>query len=242
MLRHDGHVRIKLAPYGRQGAPSIFLKSSDSTHPVIFSREGPFQQTNAIASGAHLLKLTPDVQHVLYYTYLSSQRPTGLGVNSDGTSVVNVSADPGSIPLKNAFQPSLQGSSNDSFISKVSATGEWVFSAYFGNSGGAACSGAAIGTAGSLVFTGSGGSFRFKNAPQTQSNPGSIGDRFRVMMAPDGQSLLLSTFIGEEDFTGIGMPPYFNNLTAFMRTLLESALVQELSGCWSCQGERSIDW
>jgi uncharacterized protein (TIGR03437 family) len=290
-LTLNNHVRIKLGRFGRQGpltidpvlefstylgGPGVDLSLAvglDASGNILVGGTGqtpatptldPFQQTNSIASGAYLLKLTPDAKHVLYYTYFSSQRLTGLHVNADGTLVVNGSADPGSIPLKNAFQsacvdkcgfigklspdgrsllffsylapgslavdqggnafvvgattipdlptknafqPSLMGSHNNCFISKVSATGEWLLSTYFGSAGGAYCTGAAIGDAGSLVITGYGGSpdFPLKSATQTQANPGSIGTPFLVKMTPDGQSLLLSTYIGGENFSGIAM-------------------------------------
>jgi uncharacterized protein (TIGR03437 family) len=288
-LTPNNHVHIKLARYGRQGAltidpvlefstylggpgdDSLRVVRVDGTGNLVLGGSGqvpatptldPFQQTNAIASGAWLMKLTPDAKRVLYYTFLSTGGFNGLQLDSDGDLWVTGGTQPGSIPLKNAFQSACVDSCGfigklspdgrsliffsylspgglqldqdgnafivgttevpnlptknpiqlalngyqDCFISKVSSTGAWIFSTYFGSTGLDACPDGAIGKDGSVLFTGytSSAEFPLKDAPQTQSNPGPFGAVFLVKMAPDGQSVILSTYIGGDNFSGGG--------------------------------------
>ncbi len=287
-LTRDNHVRIKLAHYGRSGAltidpvlefstyiggpgdDSIDVVRLDGAGSILLGGSGktpatptldPFQQNNAIASGAWLMKMTPDARRVLYFTFLSVGEIDAIELDASSNLFVSGTASPGSIPLKNAFQSSctmrcgfvgklspdgralmffsylspgklkldangdafIVGTSNvpdlpvlnaiqpklrgyqNCFISRVSSTGTWMFSTYLGSSGIDGCGSPAMGKDGNVIFTGSttAEDFPLKNAPQPLSNPGPFGAPVFGKMAKDG-SLVLSTYIGGDNFSGIG--------------------------------------
>ena len=130
-LTPDNHVHIKLAHYGRgnvltidpvlvfstflggPGNDGINVVRLDAAGNILLGGYGqtpasptldPFQQNNTITSGAWLMKMTPDARRVLYFTFLSVGQFAGLEVDASGDLFVSGTANPGTIPLKSAFQ------------------------------------------------------------------------------------------------------------------------------------------
>jgi uncharacterized protein (TIGR03437 family) len=159
-------------------------------------------QTGCVSSCGYVGKLSPDGRTVIFLSYLPAGRAF---VDADGNIYVISSTQAGDLPIKNAMQPKLAGAQN-CFISKISTSGSWMFSTYFGGPGIERCDGTAFGKDGSLILTGSTTSSQYpmKDAPQPDSNPGNFGAPVLVKMALDGQSLILSTYIGGENFSGWG--------------------------------------
>ena len=130
-LTASNHVHIKIARYGRgdvltidpvlefstflggPGNDGVNVVRLDAAGNILLGGYGqtpasptldPFQQNNTITSGAWLMKMTPDARRVLYFTFLSVGQFAGLELDSSGNLFVSGTANPGTIPLKSAFQ------------------------------------------------------------------------------------------------------------------------------------------
>ncbi len=148
VLTRDHHVHFKLGSYGHgdmltidpvlefstylggPGDDSINVVRIDPAGNILLGGSGqtpatptldPFQQNNTITSGSWLMKMTPDARRVLYFTFLSVGGISAIDLDSSSNLFVSGTASPGSIPLKNAFQPGCTISCG--FVGKLSADG-----------------------------------------------------------------------------------------------------------------------
>jgi hypothetical protein len=109
--------------------------------PSPFVRPGVFMDTMTAAGGvrAFLLKLTPELDSVVYCTYL----PKGthvIAVAADAAGYATILAmSEGDFPVKEAFQPDFRGgpSVGNYLVARISPLGDsLVFATYLGGSGG----------------------------------------------------------------------------------------------------------
>jgi uncharacterized protein (TIGR03437 family) len=187
-------------------APDGNLMMTGKVSPGALPLKNAFQ-TACTDSCGFIAKLTSDGRSIIFSSYLP---PGDLVLDPQGNSFVVGTADR-AYPTKNPVQASLRGTIN-CFISRVSSSGDWIFSTYLGSSAFESCAGPAVDKDGNLLFTGDtvATDFPMKNAPQSVSNPGPFGAPFFVRMAPDG-SLLLSTYFGGEMFSGWGQKVAVDN-------------------------------
>src|SRR6185369_16723845 len=98
----------------------------------------------------------------------------------------------------NAFQPHNAGFFDDAFVTKINAAGSaLVYSTYLGGNGTDECAGIAIDAAGSAYVTGDTNSPDFPTVTPLQAAlNGGFHDVFITKLAPNGSSLLSSTYLG----------------------------------------------
>jgi len=153
-------------------------------------------------SDAFVVKLAPDGTHLLYSTYLGG---TGVDVASnvvvDGTGAVYVAGTTRSenFPAtKGAFASAYQGSNNVLYVSKFSPDGRrLLYSTLIGESGGYYFGGLAVDRHGAAYVTSTAYAKDFPTTKDAFSTrvAGSY-DAIVSKVAPDGQSLQYSTFLG----------------------------------------------
>jgi len=178
-----------------------------STYSSAFPLKNPIQ--NTFTSTNHtgfIAKLTPDSRTLLFSTYLGGSGGSDGGewiqMDTDDSFFVFGHTTSSDFPLKNPYQSDLRGY-QDCTISKLTSTGGLVFSTFFGSPGIDQCIGA-MAKDGTLVITGTTSSTEFPlvNPIQSDSNPGPFWTTFLAKMSHDGQTLLYSSYIGGDTFSG----------------------------------------
>jgi len=147
---------------------------------------------------------------LVYSTYLGgrgSDYCNGLAEDGHGLITVAGNTDSGNFPAKNAFQETLRGR-QDGFVTRIGPTGRsLVFSTFLGSSGWDYANDIAVDESGAAYITGRTGGYNFplRNAFQ-KTLGGGHNDAYVTKLAPDGKSLVYSTFLGglqNERATGI---------------------------------------
>jgi hypothetical protein len=150
---------------------------------------------------AFVSKFASDGKTMIYSTYLggSSQGELelrGLTVDSTGAAYLSGETEDRDFPVQNAFQPKYGGGGTDCFITKLSPSGDRLdYSSYLGGSSADESNGVAVDSAGAAYLTGAAeGPFPVKNAFQ-KSRKGNA-DAFVTKFAPNGKTLIYSTYLG----------------------------------------------
>ncbi len=151
---------------------------------------------------------TPNVAGVDYGTYLggtSYDAIYALAVGQDGAMYAAGNTESANFPAVNALDPTYNsGAFGDVFITKFSAGGSGlVYSTFIGGSGPDILSGVAVSEDGSVYLagvTGSAGTFPIVAA--YDSVYGGSGDAFVMKLAPAGNQIVFSTYVGgtNEDY------------------------------------------
>jgi hypothetical protein len=157
-----------------------------------------FQTTPGSGSPqAFVMKLAPSGT-VVYASYLGTGGDTARDVAVDAAGVAYVTGYTYSatFPTRNAFQAQGAGS-YDGFVSAVNPQGTaLLYSTYLGGTQQDFAEGIAVDTAGSAYVTGRTLSWDFPLADPFQPQMNSGEDAFVTKLAPDGSSLVYSTFLG----------------------------------------------
>jgi hypothetical protein len=147
---------------------------------------------------------------VVFSTYLggsAADQAWAMAADAQGNSYIAGYTASSDFPTFNALQPA-SGGAGDAFVAKFGPRGELVYSTYLGGSNLDVALGIAVDGQGAVYVTGWTGSSNFPvvNAYQPSYHGG--WDAFVVKLAPDGQSLVYSTFLGgasEENATAIAV-------------------------------------
>ncbi len=184
------------------------LSSDFPTIHAIQSTPPPAQQNG----DAFALKLTADFSALVYSTYLGGQNAefaVSVAIDDQGCAyVAGWTASP-DFPTANAFDPVLHGDA-DAFVAKIAPSGSsLVYSTYFGGGGEDFGAAVAVDSSGAAYFTGSTSLTTFDQggvpgpaqtsiplANPAQLNRGGSGDAFVAKLAPSGNSLVYSTYLG----------------------------------------------
>ena len=191
-----------------------------------FPVTNPFQSTNGAGiDDVFVTKFGPSgsIQYSTYVGGLGHDQPYGITVDAAGSAYVagiTTSADAINnlkserpFPLVSAFQGHFGGGSDDAFLFKLAPEGNsLVYSTFLGGSGTDIATRVAVNNDGMACVTGYTGSdvistvpFPLQNALSSVLSGGY--DAFVTCFAPDGQSLVFSTYYGGEgndSGTGIG--------------------------------------
>jgi Beta-propeller repeat len=148
---------------------------------------------------AFVTKLNPSGSALIYSTYLGGDiDDEGIAIALDSTNNVYVTGMTDSDNFK-TFKP-LQGfraGSYDAFVTKLNSTGtSFLYSTYLGGAGDDEGQGIAVDALGRAFITGVTLSGNFPTTNAVQPWLGGGQDAFVTVMAPDGQSLVTSTYLG----------------------------------------------
>lgn len=152
---------------------------------------------------AFLVKYNASLTSPVYSTYIGwDDRDEGNAVTVDAQGAAYVTGLTGSITMRaaSAFQ-SLPGGSYDAFVAKIAPDGRsYHYLTYLGGAGADYGQGIAVDASGAAWITGDTFSTNFPLKNALQSSYGgkgtAFGDAFVAKIAPDGKSLLWSTYLG----------------------------------------------
>lgn len=214
----------KLAPAGDALVYSTYLggSGSDFGRGIAVDADGNayvtggtastnFPTKNAYQSGrlggwdAFVTKLSAAGNDLDYSTYLGgslgggfSEAGHGIAVDASGSAYVTGIASSANFPTKNALQ-GFNGQNHDAFVTKFMPTGnELAYSTFLGGSNSDWGNGIAVGPGGHAYVTGFTSATNFPTRNPFQANqPG--WDAFVSKLAPTGDSLAYSTYLGGND-------------------------------------------
>lgn len=205
------------------GQGNIFVAGSTASDN--FPRVNAFQNSFGGVQDAFLAKYSP-TGGLLASTYLGGSgfdRATGVAVDPSGRPYVVGGTSSFNFPVLQAVQPSLQGG-QDGFVTKFAANGSsLLYSTYFGGLGGSSSfpefiSAVAVDSSGAAYVTGTTSSTNFPvQAPLYSTFRGGATDAFVAKLAPGGNSLVFSTYLGgnSSDYgTAITLDPLGNIVVA----------------------------
>ncbi len=182
---------------------STFSHDFPTVNPIRTDGDDP-AVTDSSGADCFVSKLSPDGSTLVYSTYLgaagSGENPGAIAVGADGQVVVTGAVRGTDFPVANALDPTLDGYI-DVFVAKISADGSsLVYSTYLGGVGDERGYGVAVDAAGAAYVVGITGSPDFPLAnPAVEVFPILGGEAFITKIAPDGSSLVYSTYYGDRD-------------------------------------------
>jgi hypothetical protein len=222
---HDAFV-TKLSPSGStlvfstylggvsdDWARGLALGPEGSVYVVGIAQSPNFPTFNALqpvksgARDAFVVKLEPSGSSFAYSTYLGGNdlgSTAGFGdfgydiaVDSAGNAYVTGLTTSANFPTAMPFQPALGGGAHDGFVAKLSADGSaLLYSSFLGGGDKDEGLGIAVDAAGAAYVTGWTASTDFPILSATQASLSGTTDAFVTKLAPDGQSLSYSTYLG----------------------------------------------
>ena len=194
------------------GSAYVVGDTSSSDYPTSF---GALDETygGGIADG-FVTKFDPSGSAIVYSTFFGGSgydRISGVALDTVGNAYLTGFTTSADLPLAGALQ-SQPGGGFDVFVAKLDASGAALrYSTFLGGSSYEEATAIAIDATGAAVVTGYVESTDFPvTAGAVQTLRGGFADGFVTRVAPDGGSLLFSTFLGGGFFdygTGIAIDP-----------------------------------
>jgi hypothetical protein len=204
----------------RDSASDIAVDSDGHAYVVGLTNSTDFPTQNAFQTDqgtvdAFVCKLAPAGNALVYSTYVGGggyDAGVGIAVDSSGCAYVTGQTFSGNFPLENPYQATLPGFSAV-FVSKLSPAGDSLrYSTYIGGDDDDLGYAIAVNADLNAYVTGRTSSTDFPTVNPYQAFPGGGGlfenDVFVVRLAPTGDSLVYSTYIGganSESGEGIGV-------------------------------------
>jgi hypothetical protein len=187
-----------------QGAAYVTGQTGSTTFPIW----NAYQPANNGASNAFVTKLLPAGNAVAYSTYLGGNRfDYGLDIAVDAAREATVAGygDSANFPTRNPLQPTNHGGL-DAFVTRLSAAGNsLVWSTFLGGNADDRAYGLAVTPAGDVYVTGNTQALDFPLAQPLQAQyAGGAYDAFLAHIAPNGGSLVYSTYLGGGGDDGSG--------------------------------------
>jgi uncharacterized protein (TIGR03437 family) len=211
-LAWEGNARIRLNAEGDvvlatrlgeivQKRPRVYQESGDRRVPVAagYALHGEKRVTFDLAAYDHSLPLVIDPVMLVYSTYVGGS--TGddaftVAVDSTGAAHAAGFTDSIDFPLQSPFQSAYHGN-RDVFVTKLSPAGNaLVYSTYLGGSGEELPGEIAVDAAFSAYIAGETTSANFPVLSAYQSSLKGGRDAFVAKLAPDGNALMYSTYLG----------------------------------------------
>jgi Beta-propeller repeat len=184
----------------------IAIGAADSAYVTGYTSSANFPttpgafDTSLNSFDAFVTKLAPDGRSLAYSTYLGgSATDLGFGIAVDAARSAYVTGE--TVSLDFPTTPGAFGSSldlaQDAFVTKLAPNGaSLVYSSYLGGSSYDNGVGVAVDAAGSAYLTGQTQSVDFPTTPGAFDTSADGADEFVTKLAPDGASLVYSTYLG----------------------------------------------
>jgi hypothetical protein len=137
----------------------------------------------------------PAVEYSTYLGGVSADQAWNIAVDRQGNSYIAGYTASSDFPTFHALQP-VAGGSGDAFVAKFDPSGALVYSTYLGGNNMEIAWGIAVDDQGAAYVVGMTGSADFPVVHAFQSSYHGGWDAFVAKIAPDGQSLVYSTFLG----------------------------------------------
>ena len=140
---------------------------------------------------------------LIYSTYLGGSDydgARGIGLDVNGNACVTGVTASSNFPVSSAYQATRSGTSDDAFVTRISAAGGLIYSTYLGGSGIDQGSSIAVDATGAAYITGSTRSANFPMVDPLQASLGGESDAFITKVNPTGSSLEFSTYYGGSSF------------------------------------------
>jgi hypothetical protein len=187
-----------------------------ATNSVDFPTINAAQQDNGGRFDVFVVKLNPAGNSLAYSTYVGGDGTDfgiGIAIDSSGSAYITGSTTSLNFPIASPFQSSYNGGVpfGDVFVTKLSSTGAFRYSTYFGGSESDFGSGIAVDAEGNAYIAGGTLSSNFPTVNARQTNYGGgrdFGDAFIFKLNSIGNMPLFSTYVGGsgDDFaSGIGL-------------------------------------
>jgi hypothetical protein len=192
---------------GDDSGQSITVDTTGNAYLTGYTRSYNFPIKNAIQTTrrgdteAFVTKINADGSDLVYSTYLGGSGEDygwGIAVDSLGNTLVRGDTWSRDFPIVHAIQPTYGGGNFNCFLTKLSADGSaFVYSTYWGGSGGEGGIGLAVDAAGNAYLAGYTVSDDFPTVNPIQSrHVGSGFDAFISKFSADGQTVFYSTYLG----------------------------------------------
>jgi len=209
-----------------------------------FPTVNPFQAANGGGlDDVFVTKFTPAgaIQYSTYVGGRGEDQPYGIAVDTFGSAYVtgfttSTNLDTSGKPVPQAFpvfmpyQPNFGGGSDDAFIFKLTPAGNALeYSTFLGGNGSDNATRVAVRADGVACLTGYTSSTNFPTWNAIQSTTGGGFDAIITCYAPDGQSVLISSYFGGEgndSGTGIAFTPSGN---VYIGGYTESVLIRTVN-------------
>ena len=171
------------------------------TNSSDFPTQNAIQPTFGGYYDAFVAKLNPAGSALIYSTYLGGndmEAGFAIAVDAPGNAYVTGFTKSSNFPTTPGAFQTTYGGNDDVFVAKINASGSTLaYSTYLGGVGGERAVAIAVDQAGSAYVTGYNlnAAFPQQDAMQANINPNSF-EAFVTKLAPDGGSLVYSTYLG----------------------------------------------
>jgi MYXO-CTERM domain-containing protein len=182
-----------------------------TTRSLNFPTQNAFQATNRSEPmvgvlDAFVTKLSPAGNALIYSTYLGGDGDDfGNAIAVDGAGRAHVAGDARSVifPVQRPFQGVKGGGLSDAFVTRLSVAGNTLdYSTYVGGTGDDHGNGIAVDAAGNAYLAGSTTSPNFPTKAPFQAALAGVADAFVLKLAPTGDALVYSTYLGGTEGEG----------------------------------------
>jgi len=175
------------------------------TSSVDFPTENPYDNTRGGFVDAFVTKLTAGGNALAYSTYLGGSNEDwgcGIAVDAFGNAYVTGRTGSADFPTLNAYDGNLGGSS-DAFVTKLAPEGNaLIYSTYLGGSSSDWANALVANSAGNAYIAGETFSVDFPTLNAYDGTLGGSRDAFVTKLAPDGNALTYSTYLGGSIYDG----------------------------------------
>jgi hypothetical protein len=199
--RGDLQIRLLGEPAAavRERAPQAWQERAGQRVPVSASFDVAPDGTVGFALGAYDRSLALTIDPVIVFsTYLGgsiADQPWGLALDPQGNAYIAGYTASSNFPTLNAYQPN-SGGQGDAFVSKFGPNGALIYSTYLGGNYIDYALAIAVDAGGGAYVAGETQSTDFPLANAFQSQLGGSQDAFVTRLAPAGNALVYSSYLG----------------------------------------------
>ena len=201
---------------GSVGSINVFAVAVDSagsawitgsTNATDLPTANPYQSSpgnsQCCTSDAYVTKLSPDGATVLFSTYFGgseSDAASSIALDGSGNAVITGWTGSSNFPVTaSGLQRAYHGGA-DAFVAKFGASGGLLWSTYFGGTQYDAGTGVAIDSSGNVYVTGVTSSTDLIIKGGFQQTSKAVSGGFVAKLAPDGGSVVFSTYLSGSSF------------------------------------------